>query len=217
MLRSEASLVVDGFRVRAARPRNDRRMKKLLSSLLPGAAADARARRRQAHQSRRCRAAARTAPSPGACSTICSSDERLDDRRHFRRLGRRDQRRRCSPTAWRAAGARRRSKRLADFWRAASRDGNLPALQRAVIDRLFSFMPLEGSPIQAWFDAMSRYFSPYDVNPLNINPLKDVIERFVDFEALRGLLRSAAVRFRDQCADRARCASSRARRSPPTR
>jgi NTE family protein len=46
-------------------------------------------------------------------------------------------------------------------------------------------MPLEGTPVQAWFDAMSRYFSPYDLNPLNINPLKDVIERFVDFDALR--------------------------------
>ena len=27
--------------------------------------------------------------------------------------------------------------------------------------------------------------SPYDFNPLNINPLKDLIERFVDFEAIR--------------------------------
>ncbi|MGZ5005942.1 MAG: patatin-like phospholipase family protein, partial [Chthoniobacterales bacterium] len=44
---------------------------------------------------------------------------------------------------------------------------------------------VEGSPATFWFDTMSRYFSPYDVNPLNINPLKDVIERFVDFEALR--------------------------------
>ena len=76
-------------------------------------------------------------------------------------------------------------KRLADFWRAASSNGNLPALQRAVMERLLSFMPLEGTPVQAWFDALSRYFSPYDVNPLNINPLKDLIERFVDFEALR--------------------------------
>ncbi|HKD29504.1 MAG TPA: patatin-like phospholipase family protein, partial [Xanthobacteraceae bacterium] len=38
----------------------------------------------------------------------------------------------------------------------------------------------------AWFDAMSRYFSPYDLNPLNINPLRGVIERFVDFDAVRG-------------------------------
>jgi NTE family protein len=76
-------------------------------------------------------------------------------------------------------------KRLADFWRAASSTGNLPGVQRAVMERLLSFTPLEGTPVQAWFDAMSRYFSPYDVNPLNLNPLKDLIERFVDFEALR--------------------------------
>jgi NTE family protein len=76
-------------------------------------------------------------------------------------------------------------KRLADFWRAVSSNGNLPSLQRAVTERLLSFTPLEGTPVQAWFDAVSRYFSPYDVNPLNINPLKDLIERFVDFEALR--------------------------------
>jgi NTE family protein len=76
-------------------------------------------------------------------------------------------------------------KRLADFWRAASLGGDLPALQRAVVERLFSFLPLEGSPVAAWFDALSRYLSPYDLNPLNINPLRELIERFVDFEAVR--------------------------------
>jgi NTE family protein len=76
-------------------------------------------------------------------------------------------------------------KRLAEFWRAASLGGDLPALQRAVVERLFSFLPLEGSPVAAWFDALSRYLSPYDLNPLNINPLKELIERFVDFDAVR--------------------------------
>jgi NTE family protein len=82
-------------------------------------------------------------------------------------------------------GAAEARKRLADFWRAASLDGNLPALQRTVVDRLFSFTPYEGSPVQAWFNAVARYMSPYDLNPLNINPLRDLIERFVDFEAVR--------------------------------
>ena len=77
-------------------------------------------------------------------------------------------------------------KRLADFWRAVSNNGNLPPLQRAVVERLLSsFIPLEGTPMQAWVDMLSRYFSPYDFNPLNINPLKELFERFVDFDAVR--------------------------------
>ena len=71
--------------------------------------------------------------------------------------------------------------RLADFWRAVSVDGHLGSLQRGVVERLFPFVPGDG----LWFTAMSRMLSPYDLNPLNINPLKELIERFVDFEAIR--------------------------------
>ena len=76
-------------------------------------------------------------------------------------------------------------KRLADFWRAASLGGDLPPLQRAVADRLFTLLPGEGSPTFGWLSAWSQYLSSYDLNPLNINPLKELIERFVDFDALR--------------------------------
>jgi NTE family protein len=72
-------------------------------------------------------------------------------------------------------------KRLADFWRAVSVDGHLPDLQRAVVERLFPFVPREG----LWLSTISRFLSPYDLNPLNINPLKELIERFVDFESVR--------------------------------
>ena len=82
-------------------------------------------------------------------------------------------------------GPQEAQKRLAEFWRAASLGGNLPPLQRAVVDRMLSFLPIEGTPVQAWLDALSQLYSPYDVNPLNINPLRDLIERFVDFEAVR--------------------------------
>ena len=76
-------------------------------------------------------------------------------------------------------------RRLADFWRATSLRGNLPDAQRKAVDRLFSFLPFEDSPLGIWFKAVSHYLSPYDFNPLNINPLKELIERFVDFEAVR--------------------------------
>src|SRR5262245_36081454 len=75
--------------------------------------------------------------------------------------------------------------RLADFWRASSFGGALPELQREAIERLFAFVPRHGSPVP-WLGALSRYWSPYDLNPLNINPLKNLIERFVDFARVRG-------------------------------
>jgi NTE family protein len=74
--------------------------------------------------------------------------------------------------------------RLADFWRAASFGGALPELQREAIERLFAFVPRQGSPMP-WLGALSRYWSPYALNPLNINPLKSLIERFVDFDRVR--------------------------------
>jgi NTE family protein len=165
-------------------PRNDRRMKKLLSSLLPGAAADARG----AQKTKRVNLALQGGGAHGAFTWGVLDHLLSDERLSVEGISG------TSAGAVNAAlladglvrgGRAEAQKRLADFWRAASSNGNLPALQRAVMERLLSFMPLEGTPIQAWFDALSRYFSPYDVNPLNINPLKDLIERFVDFEALR--------------------------------
>ena len=93
-------------------------------------------------------------------------------------------------------------KRLAEFWRAASLGGNLPDVQRRAVDRLFSFWPIEDTPVGLWMQALTRYLSPYDFNPLNINPLKDLIERFVDFDAVRGCKNLATVRIRYQREER---------------
>jgi NTE family protein len=81
-------------------------------------------------------------------------------------------------------GPQEAQRRLAEFWRAASFDGNLPDLQRGVVERLLSFLPGTHASMP-WLGAMARLWSPYDLNPLNINPLKDLIERFVDFDQLR--------------------------------
>jgi NTE family protein len=82
-------------------------------------------------------------------------------------------------------GAQDARKHLADFWRAASFGGHLPELQRSVVERLFSFVPRPGAAVPPWLGAFSQLWSPYDLNPLNINPLKELIERFVDFELIR--------------------------------
>jgi NTE family protein len=74
--------------------------------------------------------------------------------------------------------------RLAEFWRAASFGGSLPDLQRGVVERLFALAPRAGIAVAPWLGALSQLWSPYDLNPLNINPLKELIERFVDFELI---------------------------------
>ena len=76
-------------------------------------------------------------------------------------------------------------KRLAEFWRAASLGGNLPGPQRAVFDRMLALLPMRELPVQSFVDNVTRYLSPYALNPLDINPLKDLIDSCVDFDAVR--------------------------------
>ncbi|MEX3959535.1 patatin-like phospholipase family protein [Trinickia sp. EG282A] len=44
---------------------------------------------------------------------------------------------------------------------------------------------LEFSPAWLAFDFLTRIFSPYQLNPANLNPLRDVLEETVDFDLLR--------------------------------
>jgi NTE family protein len=72
-------------------------------------------------------------------------------------------------------------RRLSEFWRATSLAGEFSGLKRTA--RALS--RTAATPVRAWMEAFSRNLSPYDLNPLNINPLKQLIERYVDFEAVR--------------------------------
>jgi len=44
---------------------------------------------------------------------------------------------------------------------------------------------VDNSPMFVWADFMTRLFSPYQINPLNLNPLRDILEEQVDFDGLR--------------------------------
>jgi NTE family protein len=80
-------------------------------------------------------------------------------------------------------GARRQ---LEAFWRAVSLDGGLTDQQRGLFDNLFSPSPLNGFGVGAfWLDLFKAASSPYGFNPLNINPLKDFLEREIDFDRVR--------------------------------
>jgi NTE family protein len=76
-------------------------------------------------------------------------------------------------------------KALANFWRRISHAAAFSPLQPTLFDRLMGNRSLEHSPAFLVFDLMTRVLSPYQFNPLNINPLRQVLEQSMDFEALR--------------------------------
>jgi NTE family protein len=74
---------------------------------------------------------------------------------------------------------------LARFWREVSNAAFFSPFQRTLLDRLLGRWTLDTSPGYIMFDLMSRSLSPYDLNPMNINPLRDLITSLVDFEHVR--------------------------------
>ena len=76
-------------------------------------------------------------------------------------------------------------KALANFWRRVSHAAAFSPVQPTPLDRLIGNRSLENSPPFIWFDLVTRLMSPYQFNPLNINPLRRVLEQSMDFEALR--------------------------------
>ncbi len=75
--------------------------------------------------------------------------------------------------------------KLAEFWLSVSREGVLSPIQRKCFDRYFGAFSLAAAPVLDWLDGVSRYASPYDFNPFNLNPLRDHLAAVVEFERLR--------------------------------
>ncbi len=75
--------------------------------------------------------------------------------------------------------------KLDDFWRAVARKGRFSPVQRSPWDMAWGNWSIENTPGYIWFDTMSRVFSPYLANPLNLNPLRDVVAEQIDFANVR--------------------------------
>src|SRR6516165_8578061 len=80
-----------------------------------------------------------------------------------------------------AAGARAA---LDSYWRLVSRGAAFSPLQRSPLDRLLSRWSLDNSPGYLAFDLMTRVFSPYHLNPLALNPLRNILAESIDFNRL---------------------------------
>ncbi|MCA1300149.1 patatin-like phospholipase family protein [Stappia indica] len=71
------------------------------------------------------------------------------------------------------------------FWKAVSNRAWLSPIKRTPLDVIMGQWSLDLSPSYLAFDLASRFSSPYEFNPLNINPLREVVEETVDFELVR--------------------------------
>ncbi len=70
---------------------------------------------------------------------------------------------------------------LEEFWRTMSAYGSFNPYHTG----LFSPLGPDWSPGAAWLDMLSHIASPYQLNPFNINPLRNVLNETIDFECLR--------------------------------
>lgn len=75
---------------------------------------------------------------------------------------------------------------LEAFWREVSVVGGFASpMHSTPLSAWQEGWNLDHSAGYSWFDMMSRVFSPYELNPLNINPLKTVLERVIKIESLQ--------------------------------
>ena len=87
---------------------------------------------------------------------------------------------------WTCGGRNGARDALASFWRAVSEAGAKYSPYRALpwASQLGDFS-LDSSPGCVFKDMATRLLSPYQLNPWNFNPLREVLETHVDFAALR--------------------------------
>jgi NTE family protein len=74
---------------------------------------------------------------------------------------------------------------LHDFWKAISDAGErYSPIKRSPLEKMMQGHNLDNNMASNFFKMVTQSFSPYQLNPSNFNPLKEVLEACVDFEEL---------------------------------
>ncbi len=74
---------------------------------------------------------------------------------------------------------------LHTFWEQIAKIGAFSPIQRSPLDIWQGNFSLDHNPAYLFFDMLTRMASPYDLNPANINPMRDLLDTRVDFDAVR--------------------------------
>lgn len=70
------------------------------------------------------------------------------------------------------------------FWQRVSQAAKYSVFQRGPLDILAGRWTLDHSPLFVAFDLTSRIFSPYDLNPVGLNPLRSILMDSIQFDVL---------------------------------
>lgn len=80
-----------------------------------------------------------------------------------------------------AEGARQK---LREFWNNISEAGQSGLLKPSIFDKMLGKGNMDFSPNYLFYDYISKIMSPYELNPLNVNPLRKVLAKTIDFTEL---------------------------------
>jgi NTE family protein len=84
-----------------------------------------------------------------------------------------------------AGGAKGAKAALENFWRRVARAAMFSPFRRSLVDVLMGRWTMDTSPLFIALDMAARVFSPYDLNPRGINPMRDILIESVDFARLK--------------------------------
>jgi NTE family protein len=74
---------------------------------------------------------------------------------------------------------------LYNFWRRVSEGALIPMAMSKALAPLHAGWNMDDTLGFHVLDAVTRLFSPYQLNPLDLHPLRDILNELVDFEGLR--------------------------------
>ncbi len=84
-----------------------------------------------------------------------------------------------------ASGGRQTARDLlSGFWTKVSEAARRSPIQRSFFDIIMGRWSLDLSPSFIMSQHLTRMFSPYEFNPFDINPLRDIVAAFFDFEVI---------------------------------
>jgi NTE family protein len=70
------------------------------------------------------------------------------------------------------------------FWKDVSDAASFSPIRRSLWDKMLGRYSLDHSPGYLFMEGLSRVFSPYELNPFDVNPLRDVLVRHIDFDRI---------------------------------